>query len=53
MWYYIYRRSPGKNEVEEGKPFVGMAGKNFEKYLNSIGLKRESIRITNTCFLDL
>ncbi|HBJ2611523.1 uracil-DNA glycosylase [Clostridium botulinum] len=42
--------APGKNEVEEGKPFVGMAGKNFEKYLNSIGLKREFIRITNTCF---
>jgi DNA polymerase len=42
--------APGKNEVEEGKPFVGMAGKRFEKFLNSIGLKRESVRITNTCF---
>ncbi|MBI6874311.1 uracil-DNA glycosylase [Clostridium aciditolerans] len=42
--------APGKNEVEEKKPFVGMAGKNFEKYLNSIGLSREKIRITNTCF---
>lgn len=42
--------APGKNEVEEGKPFVGMAGKNFQNYLNSIGLNRESVRITNTCF---
>lgn len=42
--------APGKTEIEEGKPFVGMAGKNFEKYLNSIGLSRDSIRITNTCF---
>lgn len=42
--------APGKTEVEEGKPFVGMAGKNFEKYLNSIGLSRKNIRITNTCF---
>lgn len=42
--------APGKNEVEEGKPFVGMAGKNFEKYLKSIGLSREQIRITNTCY---
>lgn len=42
--------APGKSEVESGKPFVGMAGKNFEKYLNSIGIKRENIRITNTCF---
>lgn len=42
--------APGKNEVKEKKPFVGMAGKNFEKYLNSIGLYRDKIRITNTCF---
>lgn len=42
--------APGKNEVDEKKPFVGMAGKSFEKYLNSIGLSRDKIRITNTCF---
>lgn len=42
--------APGKNEVEEKKPFVGMAGKTFEKYLNSIDLSRDKIRITNTCF---
>lgn len=42
--------APGKTEVEEGKPFVGMAGKTFEKYLNTIGLTRDKIRITNTCF---
>lgn len=42
--------APGKNEVEEGKPFVGMAGKTFESYLNMIGLTRSNIRITNTCF---
>jgi DNA polymerase len=42
--------APGKTEVEEGKPFVGMAGKNFEKYLNLIGLSKDNIRITNTCF---
>lgn len=42
--------APGKTEVEQGKPFVGMAGKTFEKYLNSIGLSRNNVRITNTCF---
>lgn len=42
--------APGKNEVEEGKPFVGMAGKNFERYLKSIGLDREKVRVTNTCY---
>ncbi|MDP4147298.1 MAG: uracil-DNA glycosylase [Bacillota bacterium] len=42
--------APGKTEVELKKPFVGMAGKTFEKYLNTIGLSRDAIRITNTCF---
>lgn len=42
--------APGKTEVEEGKPFVGMAGKTFEKYLSNIGLARDKIRITNTCY---
>ena len=42
--------APGKTEVESGTPFVGMAGKNFEKYLNMVGLQRSAIRITNTCY---
>lgn len=42
--------APGKNEVEQGKPFIGMAGKRFESYLNKIGLTRDEVRITNTCF---
>lgn len=42
--------APGKTEIIEGRPFVGMAGKNFEKYLTSIGLTRNRVRITNTCF---
>lgn len=42
--------APGKTEVEQGKPFVGMAGKTFEAYLNSIGLTRANIRISNTCY---
>lgn len=43
--------APGKTEVEEGKPFVGIAGKNLEYYLNLVGLTRNEIRISNTCFL--
>ena len=42
--------APGKTEVEEGKPFIGIAGKTFEGYLNSIGIKRDEIRISNTCY---
>ncbi|KGI36400.1 uracil-DNA glycosylase [Clostridium tetani] len=42
--------APGKTEVEEGKPFVGAAGKNFQYYLDMINLNRKDIRITNTCY---
>ncbi|GAA0728892.1 uracil-DNA glycosylase [Clostridium malenominatum] len=42
--------APGKTEVESGEPFVGMAGKNFEHYLNLVGLNRDNIRITNACY---
>ena len=41
--------APGKTEIQMGKPFVGMAGKTFENYLNIIGYKRDNVRITNTC----
>lgn len=42
--------APGKNEIEQRKPFIGMAGETFENYLDSIGISRSSVRITNTCF---
>lgn len=40
--------APGKDEVKQLKPFVGMAGKNLSEFLDIIGLERESIFITNT-----
>ena len=39
--------APGYNEDQQGKPFVGRAGKIFDELLNSIGLKRKDIYITN------
>jgi DNA polymerase len=42
--------APGKTEVEEEKPFIGMAGKTFEEFLNSIELTRTQVRITNACY---
>jgi uracil-DNA glycosylase family 4 len=39
--------APGKNEDEQGKPFVGAAGKFLNEMLGMIGLKREDIYITN------
>jgi DNA polymerase len=39
--------APGKNEDEQGKPFVGAAGKFLNEMLEGIGLKREDVYITN------
>ncbi len=39
--------APGKNEDEQGKPFVGAAGKFLSEMLATINLKREDIYITN------
>lgn len=39
--------APGKNEDEQGKPFVGAAGKFLDEMLASIGLQRQDVYITN------
>ena len=39
--------APGKTEDEQGRPFVGAAGKILSALLESIGLKREDVYITN------
>ncbi len=39
--------APGSKEVELRRPFVGQAGKNLEEFLDTIGLDREDIYITN------
>lgn len=39
--------APGKNEDEQGIPFVGAAGKFLNEMLASIGLERKDIYITN------
>jgi DNA polymerase len=39
--------APGKNEDIDGKPFVGRAGQFLSEMLQSIGMKREDIYITN------
>jgi DNA polymerase len=38
---------PGFHENEQGRPFVGAAGKFLEELLSKIGLKREDVFITN------
>ena len=39
--------APGGDEEKQGRPFVGKAGKNLSSFLETIGLKREEIYITN------
>lgn len=39
--------APGKNEDEQGKPFVGAAGKFLNEMLASINLDRSDVYITN------
>ena len=38
---------PGQNEDDQGRPFVGAAGKLLTELLESIGLKRSEVFITN------
>ena len=40
--------APGKNEDEQGEPFVGRAGKLLDEMMAMIGLQRENIYITNS-----
>lgn len=39
--------APGRNEDEQGLPFVGAAGKNLDKLLNSVGLSLNDVYIAN------
>jgi DNA polymerase len=39
--------APGRKEDEQGRPFVGAAGKILSSLLESIGLRREDVYITN------
>jgi uracil-DNA glycosylase len=39
--------APGAQEDKQGKPFVGASGKFLSEMLESIGLKREDVYITN------
>ena len=44
----IIGEAPGKEEDEQGLPFVGSAGQLLNKMLSAIQLEREDIYITNT-----
>src|SRR5687768_17220991 len=39
--------APGENEAKTGKPFCGRAGKVLDDLLNSVGIDREDVYVTN------
>lgn len=39
--------APGKNEDEQGIPFVGAAGKNLDKLLEKVGLSLDEVYVAN------
>lgn len=43
----IIGEAPGKNEDLQGRPFIGMSGKFLSKSLESIGVNRSMVFITN------
>lgn len=43
----IIGEAPGLQEAKKGRPFVGQAGSILDRLLNSIGLERENVYITN------
>ncbi|GAN00243.1 uracil-DNA glycosylase, family 4 [alpha proteobacterium U9-1i] len=47
----VIGEAPGKEEDEQGKPFVGRSGKLLDRMLGTIGLSRQSnIMISNTIY---
>ena len=43
----IIGEAPGRDEVKQGRPFVGAAGKNLNEFISVLGIERESLYITN------
>jgi uracil-DNA glycosylase len=43
----VVGEAPGKHEVEEGRPFVGNAGKLLDELLKEAGIDRSKLYVTN------
>jgi len=42
-------RNPGNQELVNGVPFIGPAGKRVDKFLDEIGISRDQCWVTNVC----
>ncbi len=45
----IIGEAPGKDEIEQGKPFVGYSGRDLDRYLSRFGILREACFVGNIC----
>lgn len=45
----IIGEAPGKDEIEQGKPFVGYSGRDLDRYLSRFGIIRDACFIGNIC----
>lgn len=45
----VIGEAPGKNEIEQGRPFVGMSGQQLIEGLSSEGWGRKDVSILNVC----
>jgi uracil-DNA glycosylase len=43
----VVGEAPGKREVEEGRPFVGNAGRLLDELLDEAGIERSKVYVTN------
>ena len=44
---YLVGEAPGEEENDQGRPFVGRAGRFLESYLNRVGFDRSEVRLGN------
>ena len=46
--YMVVGQNPGRDEVEQGFPFVGLSGQFFDRALENVGLSRRDFYVCNT-----
>lgn len=46
---WIVGEAPGRNEIDQGRPFVGASGMELDKMLREAGLSRSDCFLTNVC----
>ncbi|MEG1049016.1 MAG: uracil-DNA glycosylase [Oscillospiraceae bacterium] len=44
---FLIGEAPGGEEEKQGMPFVGKAGKNLDEFIETVGLNRKDLYITN------